>query len=194
MSAVRTISLNDVVVGSTPTHIVIYQEESSEMRRPASASPPCSCNKSEFAELRARIVELERLLNENTPKPSPFFHSQISGPLGLDVQRMGESPATVFETLINSVRATPVLAPVSEALVDLQEEVQEEVQEETDDEPVDDEEEEEAMELTEFDYKGVNYYRDDDNQVYQKDEDGDLDDTPIGVWNEAKQKVIKYKT
>ena len=51
----------------------------------------------------------------------------------------------------------------------------------TEEEAEEAEEEEEAMELEEFEYKGVTYYRDAENQVYQKDEDGDLDDTPIGV-------------
>ena len=45
---------------------------------------------------------------------------------------------------------------------------------------------------TEFTYKGNTYYRDEDNLVYQKDEDGDLVDEAIGVWNEEKQKVLKY--
>jgi len=44
----------------------------------------------------------------------------------------------------------------------------------------------------EFEYKGITYYKDSDGQVYQKDADGDLDDTPIGLWNEAKQKIQKY--
>jgi uncharacterized membrane protein YdbT with pleckstrin-like domain len=54
------------------------------------------------------------------------------------------------------------------------------------------EEDEEALELEEFEYKGVTYYKDTENQVYQIGEDGDLDDTAIGVWNEEKQKVLKY--
>ena len=66
-------------------------------------------------------------------------------------------------------------------------------EEEGDQEEEQEEEEvEDAMELTEFEYKGATYYRDAENQVYQKDDDGDLDDDPIGVWNEAKQKVLKY--
>jgi len=56
----------------------------------------------------------------------------------------------------------------------------------------DEDEDEEALELEEFEYKGVTYYKDTDNQVYQVGEDGDLDDTAIGVWNEEKQKVLKY--
>ena len=51
---------------------------------------------------------------------------------------------------------------------------------------------EEALELEEFEYKGVTYFRDTENQVYQVDSDGDLDDTPIGIWNADKQKVLKY--
>jgi hypothetical protein len=48
------------------------------------------------------------------------------------------------------------------------------------------------LELTEFEWKGVTYYRDSENLVYQKDGD-DLDDAPIGVWNVEKQKLLRYK-
>lgn len=55
------------------------------------------------------------------------------------------------------------------------------------------EEEEEGVELEEITYKGKTYYRDGDNQVYQPDEDGEVDtEKPYGVWDEAKQKVLKY--
>jgi hypothetical protein len=76
------------------------------------------------------------------------------------------------------------VAPEEEEEV-AEEEAQEEEQEDA-------EEEEEALELEEFEYKGVTYYRDAELQVYQLDTDGDLDETPIGVWNESKQKVLKY--
>jgi hypothetical protein len=72
-----------------------------------------------------------------------------------------------------------------------QEEAEEE-QEEGEEEAEAMEEEEEVVTFEEFEYKGVTYYKDSDGQVYQKDADGDLDDTPIGVWNEAKQKLQKY--
>ena len=56
------------------------------------------------------------------------------------------------------------------------------------------EEEEEGVELEEFEYKGQTYYRDGDNQVYQADAEGEVDtEKAIGVWDEAKQKVLKYK-
>ena len=55
-------------------------------------------------------------------------------------------------------------------------------------------EEEQSLELTEFEYKGVTYFRDPENQVYQVDTDGDLDDTPIGLWSEEKQKVLRFRS
>ena len=64
--------------------------------------------------------------------------------------------------------------------------------EEVEAEEVEEEAEEEALELDEFEYKGVTYFRDSENQVYQVDVDGDLDDTPIGVWSVEKAKVLKY--
>jgi hypothetical protein len=85
----------------------------------------------------------------------------------------------------------PLEAEQPEELEEVEEEVEEELEEEV-------EEEEEVMQnLTEFEWKdkaGVvqTYWRDSDNQVYEKDEDGDLNDSPIGIWNEAKQKLQRY--
>ena len=67
-----------------------------------------------------------------------------------------------------------------------------EAEAEAESEAEDEAEDEEALELEEFEYKGITYFRDTENQVYQVDSDGDLDDTPIGVWNAEKQKVLKY--
>jgi len=81
-----------------------------------------------------------------------------------------------------------------EEVVVVQEEDEEVVQEEEEEEVVKEEEEEvvqEEQELTEFEYKGMVLYRDGENKVYQMDEDGELVDTPIGVWNETKQKVLR---
>ena len=85
-----------------------------------------------------------------------------------------------------------------EQVVEEEEEVVEEEQvvEEEEEEVVEEQEEEqeevvEEQELTEFEYKGMILYRDGENKVYQMDEDGELVDTPIGVWNETKQKVLR---
>jgi hypothetical protein len=52
--------------------------------------------------------------------------------------------------------------------------------------------EEEALNVDPFEYNGQTYYRDTDGNVYQEDEEGAVDDTPIGRWLEAKQKVKFY--
>ena len=54
------------------------------------------------------------------------------------------------------------------------------------------EQEEEALNVDHFEYNGQTYYRDAEGNVYQEDEEGAVDDTPIGRWLEAKQKVKFY--
>ena len=72
---------------------------------------------------------------------------------------------------------------------------QQEAEEDAEQQEQEDEaEEEQSLELTEFEYKGVTYFRDPENQVYQVDTDGDLDDTPIGLWSEEKQKVLRFRS
>jgi hypothetical protein len=79
-----------------------------------------------------------------------------------------------------------------EEVEDEQEEEVEEAEEEQEEAEEEDDMEEEVETYVEFEYKGVTYYKDSDGQVYQSDADGCLDDTPIGLWNEAKQKIQKY--
>jgi DNA polymerase III gamma/tau subunit len=54
-------------------------------------------------------------------------------------------------------------------------------------------EEEEVVEYKKVEWKGVTYYVDAENQAYQMDSDGDLIDTPIGVWREETKKLVRYK-
>jgi hypothetical protein len=99
-----------------------------------------------------------------------------------------------------SVRSEPFSDEEEEAIpetkVDVKKEdvKKEEANTKVEEEEEGEEEEEEESELEEFEYKGATYYKDADNQVYQADEDGEVDtENPIGVWNEQKQKVLKYK-
>ena len=88
--------------------------------------------------------------------------------------------------------AAPELAEAEAAEVDEHEEEEEEVEEEeVEEEEVEEEEEEQELELESFVYKrnGKTYYKDPDNNVYQDDEDGNLIDSPIGVWNETTQRI-----
>ena len=72
--------------------------------------------------------------------------------------------------------------------------VEEEEAEVVEEEEAEEEVEEEAeVQLEEFEYKGSTYYRDAENNVYMADEDGELVDEPIGLWNEAKQRITVTK-
>ena len=72
--------------------------------------------------------------------------------------------------------------------LDHEEEEEQEEGEELDHE----EEEQEGLHVDPFEYNGQTYYKDAEGNVYQEDEEGDVDDTPIGRWLEAKQKVKFY--
>ena len=64
-------------------------------------------------------------------------------------------------------------------------------EEEEEEEEVEEEEEEEVEEeLEEFEYKGVTYYKDTQQNVYKMDEHGELVTDPIGVWSTTKNKII----
>jgi len=98
---------------------------------------------------------------------------------------MPQAVAPVAEPVLKNVTIGPCVSAIDMAEEELEEEVlEEEVLEE-------EEEEEEAqeVELEEFIYKKKTYYKDAENQVYQMDSDGNLDDSPIGIWNEQTQRI-----
>lgn len=79
-----------------------------------------------------------------------------------------------------------------EAEVEVEQEVEAEGEAEVEVE-VEGEGEEEVVEYKEVQWKGHTYYVDGEQQVYEMDSDGDLIDTPIGVWREETQKLVRYK-
>ena len=102
------------------------------------------------------------------------------------------APMPVAEPVLKNVTIGPCVSAIDMAEEVLEEEVlEEEVLEEEEEEEVEEEVEEEAqeVELEEFIYKKKTYYKDGENQVYQMDSDGNLDDSPIGVWNEQTQRI-----
>jgi len=66
----------------------------------------------------------------------------------------------------------------------------EEVEEAEDAEEAEEAEEVEEVELTPFEYKGTTYYRDPDNNVFMTDDNGELIDDSIGVWDTARQRIL----
>jgi predicted nucleic acid-binding Zn-ribbon protein len=96
-----------------------------------------------------------------------------------------------------SVAAISQLQKVIKEEVEVEVEVEEveeeveEVEEEVEEEEV---EEEDGLELEEINYKGVRYYKDDENFIYSIDSDDNPSENPIGIWKEKTQTIGFYKT
>lgn len=101
------------------------------------------------------------------------------------------SVAKVAGTTLKNVMISPPVVAAKPVLLPEPEVVEEEVDDAEVEEEVEEEEvEEEAMELEEFTYKGKTYAKDGENQVYQLNSEGELeDDTPIGIWNEKTKRI-----
>ena len=89
--------------------------------------------------------------------------------------------ASMSEPVLKNVTIGPCVSAIDMAEEELEEEVLEE--------EVEEEEEEQEVELEEFIYKKKTYYKDGENQVYQMDSEGNLDESPIGMWNEQTQRI-----
>ena len=112
-----------------------------------------------------------------------------------DLEEEGDAEAEAEEAEVEEAEEEEAEeAEAEEAEAEDAEGAEEEAEAEAEAEAEDADEEEQALELTEFEYKGVTYFKDPENQVYQVDADGDLDDSPIGIWSEEKNKVLKYAT
>jgi hypothetical protein len=96
----------------------------------------------------------------------------------------------VAEVHVVEKKETPV--EVKKEKEDQEEEEEQEEEEQEEQEEQEEEQEEEALNVDPFEYNGQTYYKDAEGKVYQEDEDGNVDDTPIGRWLEAKQKVKFY--
>ncbi len=183
------------------THIVIYQEDSSQQQPQAQPNQDIQVI---LMELKNRVAALEAQVQSQKPR-TPFFHSTLAPePAGIEVIRRTDSNVvapssqntkTLFETLISTPPPMTLSEPVETEVEEV--EVEEVEEEEVDDmEEQEEEEEDDAIALIPFEFEDTTYYRDDDNNIYQLDEDEDIDDTPIGLWNEALGKPlfkIEYK-
>jgi hypothetical protein len=187
-----------------PTHVVIWTEDVAPSQTGA-AGPLIGMLMNKITELEQRFNALTATIIAQAAAPAPapapaaapglYFPQSLSPHLsGLNVEPIqSSSPDSVMaqpSRPSQGGRTTSVTSPQAEvyAETDLPEEAEEAFEE-----GVEEEEEEDAAEaLEEFEWKGVTYYKDSDNQVYEKDEDGDLNDAPIGIWNEAKQKLQRY--
>lgn len=151
-----------------------------------------------------RIGRLERLVASSQSHDTSLLEARITAleenlaSVFSDVDRMKETQ-TSFKPIMPSpilpLRSHVIEMPVNELLlsgdekhvdeeppVEVDEQVEEEEVEEEEEEAEEEEEEGEELALEEFTYKGKTYYKDDENQVYEMDEEGGVSD-PIGSWN-----------
>uniref|UniRef100_A0A6C0IHN0 Uncharacterized protein n=1 Tax=viral metagenome TaxID=1070528 RepID=A0A6C0IHN0_9ZZZZ len=141
------------------------------------------------ASINARLDMLELLIQNSKPQiqiqSNPIDLSRIEFMLGSLSSKM-----EAIENKMNDNKHEELPSIILEETQQIQEtQERKEIiikEEEKEEEEI---EQEIEQELTEFEYKGMLLYRDGENKVYQMDEDGELVDTPIGIWNEAKQKV-----
>jgi len=103
----------------------------------------------------------------------------------------GKKEVEVVEAKVVGEEATEEAEVEQEEEVEEAEEAQEEEQAEEQEE---EQEEEDSLNVEPFEYNGRTYYKDEENNVYQEDEEGGVDDTPIGRYLEAKKKIKFYPT
>lgn len=142
-------------------------------------------------EFISRIERLERLVASQNVVQVPGDNSLLEervtaleenlASLFSDVERLKEIPSPILPMRTHTV---DMLLSGDEKILDEEPivEVVENVQEEDLVEEAEEEEEEAELALEEFEYKGKTYYKDEENQVYEMDEEGDISE-PIGVWN-----------
>jgi len=119
--------------------------------------------------------------NENTVK-NIVVHLDESDSGDIDMGRPQEPAAAVPSTaLVVTQAATAPIVTAEEEPAQEQEEEEEE-------------EEGEALELEEFTHAGVSYYKDPDNNVYSVNDEGEVNETPIGRWLEKRQTIKLYST
>jgi len=100
--------------------------------------------------------------------------------LDFEVDKLEEDPKG--QTRIINIVTEP-LGDLAEVMESQEEEEVEEVEEV----------EEEELAVEEFIFEGGTYYRDKELNVYKAGEDGEVDDTPIGYWNERQGSITVGK-
>ena len=213
-----SLSVNDATALQKPTHIVMWQDSSTDtlanlterlaslekavasltsVGTAASASAsPVPCPEAVKRSPLISGISMERSADcsgnlcavVDVPDAAALMKEVIEKPFVLEPASSSHEHEDELEEVDTDICPGDELLQEEEAEEAEEAEEEEEVQEEEEEEL----EEEEAVEYEEIEYKGVTYYKDSENQVYVLDADGDLDDTPVGVWNEEKKKVLKY--
>lgn len=113
-----------------------------------------------------RIERLEALSRTQAAPVSysPFLEDRLTA---LEEQLV--SMHSQLQALLQKQAAPKTIEPEEEVIEEDEEEV-----------------EEEGLDLEEFEYKGITYYKDGENKVYSTDEDGNVIPEPVARWNGVK--------
>jgi hypothetical protein len=152
-------------------------------------------------EFVSRIERLEKLVAASPSNHSLLYSRLTAAEANLaslfsEIEQIRSAQKSVsLPSPILPLRSFTVEVPVNELLlsgdekhldeeppVEVDEELAEEEEEAEEEAAEEEEEEEEGLAVEEFTYKGKTYYKDEENQVYEMDEEGGLSD-PIGSWN-----------
>ena len=184
----------NLTITDKPTHVVVWTDSTNVSDLVQTLTERVACLEEVVSKLvntgLLSGIEMRRredsisLVQESDSKD--IFKELIEKHIPVEVAAEGtEAAAEGTEAAAEGTEADIDDDKDAEGTEDVEVDANQEEEDENDDEDA-------ALELEEFEDKGVTYYKDTDNQVYQLGEDGDLDDTAIGVWNEEKQKVLKY--
>ena len=168
----KTVSGLSEDIGDLDSRLALLERE----RREEEPAPWNSSPEFEFLSegLQNEVVEIEKAPNTNTIRNIVVHLDEADEGMGVPAAAVAPVAAAV--------------APVAAAVAPVAAKVKEEEETEEDEE----EEEEEALELDGFTHNGTPYYKDTDNNVYTVNEDGEVDDTPIGRWLEKRQTIKLY--
>jgi hypothetical protein len=223
MASLCTVSLsvNDTNALKKPTHIVMWQDDNTDtlsnlterlaalekmVASLAKKDVPCDVKRTPLISGIGMTRELDcsgslcavindgnavRLMKEVIERP---FSLETSAPLDICPDESSMDTEEAVGDAPEGLEAEEAEEAEGDAPEGLEEEAESDAPEGLEEEEEEEEEEEVAVEYEEIEYKGVTYYKDSENQVYLLDEDGDLDDTPVGIWNPQKEKVLKYAT
>lgn len=165
--------------------------------------------RTELTEMRTQITQLEKrlekkeqmdtcrvgtkkvtnsIVNDIWPTDESddyLFHRSLLGqmPIPLCCPEPTATTATTATTVTPVTTVTTVTPEIRPRAQEMEEDIPDIHEEE--------EEEEEGTALDEFEYKGTTYYKDDDNIVFTLNDEGEVNDDPVGRWYEEK-KIIKF--
>ena len=118
-------------------------------------------------------MEPYRLETEHSPSMKMFILTSVACILAYFLTKT----VVTFKVLLTE--------PVVETVMDEEEEAEEQEEQEEEEE----EEEEPEAALEEFEFDGKTFYRDEENNVYTVDDDGDLVPDAVGRWLVKSQKI-----